>query len=88
MPMARILRVPEETARADVRPVYESTRRRYGAVPMPVTVAAAVSICREKMSTTWSQTTCRRPRTLSEGSACASPLLASARFSRSSDSSW
>ena len=53
MPMVRILRVPEETARADVRPVYESTRRRYGAVPMPVTVAAAVSICREKMSTTW-----------------------------------
>ena len=38
--MARISGVPEETAPADVRTVYESTRRKYGVVPRPVTVAA------------------------------------------------
>jgi hypothetical protein len=38
--MARISGVPEETAPADVRVVYESTRRKYGAVPIPVTIAA------------------------------------------------
>jgi hypothetical protein len=38
--MARIAGVPEETAPADVRAVYASTRQKYGAVPIPVTIAA------------------------------------------------
>jgi alkylhydroperoxidase family enzyme len=38
--MARIPGVPEESAPADVRAVYESARRKYGAVPTPVTLAA------------------------------------------------
>lgn len=38
--MSRIPGVPEETAPADVRAVYESARRKYGMVPLPLRVAA------------------------------------------------